>query len=77
MEEKVEREKIMYTDSFFKMTIKTKVCLFFYRIFDNISQWFIVHADHYPCNNCCNNDDYGCLRSLSLGGTCDFKEKKK
>ena len=30
----------------FRMTIKTKIFLFFYKIFGNISQWFIHNCDY-------------------------------
>ena len=38
----------MFTGKAFKMTLKTRLFLWFYRQFGNISQWFISHCDMEP-----------------------------
>mgnify|MGYP001579766350 CR=1 FL=1 len=36
----------MMEGNMFRMTIKTKIYLFFYEVFKNISQWFIHNCDY-------------------------------
>ena len=63
----------MIKDGFLKMTLKTKIALWFYDRFNSLAQWFIRRCNHHPCEKCRHHDHWGCVQDLALGAPCIFE----
>ena len=63
----------MISGPYLKYTWKTKIALFFHKLFHRIDQWFIDKCDRYPCESCCRWDEYGCLWVGWVDSKCSYK----
>ena len=43
----------LIADGIFRMTIKTRIFLFLYRVFNAVGQWFIKHCDMEEASSSC------------------------